>query len=798
MESGERLQNQCKDAASRPKAGAKAVHLLSVCRMLPTLRPRLPLLGLAVAAVVGIEAAEFWIMPVPPLLGAGFLLLALCWVIPRTAPCLAFTATVFAALHSIEHQKNAGRELESALIAGPRVATASGVVISEPERLPYFSKKRTGTFRLRLDRLEIAESGFECGSKLAVTWSGPLPVYGDRVRIRGSLQPLEIPRNPGEFDYADYLRRQGIFASLDTQQPQDCVIEGRGAGNPLIAMGLKSRRWMQTQLALDLEDSPEVSALIASMVLGARGETSEDVKDLFRRTGTLHLFAVSGLNVAMLGVIVWHLLKPFGIRRTRAVIIIIPVMAFYAVVTGLGSSCVRAAVMASIVLLGELLERRPSVLNSLAAAALVILAWDTNELFSPGFRFSFVLVAVIVLVAHRVQRFVEPLGQPDPFLPRPLWNLRQRWTSAGWRVVAGAIAVTVSAWLGSLPFTAGYFHLFSASAIVANLFAVPLAFSVLTLGLLTLLTVPAMKGLAVIFSNANWGCTKLLLVLVELFAEAPGGYQYVELPSLKRTPAAEITALDVADGGAIHLRSRNVDWLIDGGSARRYERITLPYLRSRGVNQLSVLLLTHGDAQHVGGAKETLDDFAPCTVLDTPLKDRSTTRRKFHAELAARGLGKGYISRGDVLTCGDAAVRVLYPAAGMTRSTSDDKALVIRIECEGQRILLMSDSGFSTESWLIENEPDLRADVLIKGHHSKDLSGTPEFLSRVAPQAVIVSALKYGELPETLDPWTKELEDRGIAVFRQDRCGAVNVKIRDLALEVSGFVNAQRFRSRAE
>jgi ComEC/Rec2-related protein len=766
--------------------------------MLPTLRPRLPLLGLAVAAMVGIEIADTWALPIAPLLGAGFVSIALCWVIPRTALCMVLTATAFAALHTIGHQRNTGRALEAALAPGPRVATAIGVVISEPERLPYFSKKRTGTFRLRLDRLEVGESSFECDSKLAVTWSGPLPVYGDRVRIRGSLQPLEAPRNPGEFDYSDYLRRQGIFASLDTQLPQGCLIEGHGAGNPVIAMGLSTRRWMQAQLALDLEDSPEISTLIASMVLGSRGDTPEDVKDLFRRTGTLHLFAVSGLNVAMLGVIVWYLLKPFGIRRSRAVIIIIPVMAFYAVITGLGASCVRAAVMASIVLLGELLERRPAVFNSLAAAALVILAWDTNELFSSGFRFSFVLVGVIVIVAQRVQRFMEPIGQPDPFLPRPLWNLRQRWMSSGWRVIAGAIAVTIAAWLGSLPFTAGYFHLFSASAIAANLLAVPLAFSVLTLGLLTLLAVPLVKGLAMIFSNANWGCAKALLFVVELFAGVPGGHQYVEFPSVNGAASAELTVLDVADGGAIHLRSHNADWLIDGGSARRYERVTLPYLRSRGVNRLDALLLTHGDAQHVGGAKETLDDFAPRMVLDTPLKDRSSTRRKFHAELAARGLGKGYIARGDELRCGDAIVRVLYPATGMARGTSDDKALVVRVECNGLRILLMSDGGFSTENWLLENEPDLRAEVLIKGHHSKDLSGTPEFLAHVAPQAVIVSALRYGELPETLDPWSRELELRGIAVFRQDRCGAVTVRIRDRALEADGFVNAQRFRSRAE
>jgi len=766
--------------------------------MPPTLRPRAPLLGVAVAAIVGIQVSELFRTSSSIWLGLALLLLGVCWFFPRTSICLAVVVATFGALHAVQYWESPGRALESSLNAGPRLATAYGVVVSEPEPLPYYSRNRSGTFRLRVDRLEIGEFAQPIDARIAVTWGGALPLYGDRVRIRGSLRTLEAPRNPGQFDYAGYLRRQGVFASIDTDYPQDCVIEAHGQGNPVVNMGLKSRRWMESQLALDLEDSPDVSALISSMVLGLRGETPDEVKELFRRTGTLHLFAVSGLNVAMLGVIVWYILKALGMRRSRAVMVIIPTMAFYAVITGLGASCVRAAIMASIVLLGELLERRPSVINNLAAAAIAILAWNTNEWFSPGFRFSFALVMVLVIFAHRIQRRLEPIGQPDAFLPRALWSLPQRWAAAGWRVVAGAIAVTVAAWLGSMPFTAGYFHLFSASAIAANLLAVPIAFCVLTLGLLTVVSVPAVKGLAIIFSNANWGFAKALLWIVKLFGETPGGHHFVEFPELPRPPSMEITVLDVADGGAIHVRSGDSDWLIDAASARRYERITLPYLRSRGVDRLNALVLTHGDAQHIGGAKAVLEDFAPRMILDSPVKDGSSTRRKFHAELAARGLGKGFVDRKAVLALGEATVRVLYPAAGMSRRLSDDKALVLRFECEDRRILCMSDSGFATETWLIENEPDLEADVLIKGHHSKDLSGTSEFLSRVAPKVVVVSALRYGELPQSLDPWTDDLISRGISVFRQDKCGAVNVKIRDRELVVAGHLIDQRFRSRAE
>jgi beta-lactamase superfamily II metal-dependent hydrolase len=109
----------------------------------------------------------------------------------------------------------------------------------------------------------------------------------------------------------------------------------------------------------------------------------------------------------------------------------------------------------------------------------------------------------------------------------------------------------------------------------------------------------------------------------------------------------------------------------------------------------------------------------------------------------------------------------------------------------------MADSGFFTEHWLLENEPDLRSDILIKSHHSGDLSGTPEFLARVQPAVVICGAQSYGTPPARLDPWVGQLTARGIMVFRQDRAGAVTVEIHDDRVEARSFLGGQTFRIRA-
>ena len=762
-------------------------------------RPRQPLVGLAVCAAVGIFAADRW--AVEPL---GALVLVVCGALgllvrASTVGVWLLGVLAFFALHTVRHHGHAARELAREFADGPRVVGVTGIVWDEPETPAVWTRNLTARFRLRLESLTVAGRTRATDVLVNVAWAGAvIPAYGDRVSLTGSAANLAGARNPGQFDAAAYAQRQGVWSEIRARFATDCRIESPGHGHPVQAYAYHTARGIQRQLALDLEDEPEIAGLIASMVLGLRGETPPEMKALFQRTGTLHLFAVSGLNVAMLAAIAIFLLRRLRLGRVPSILLTIPVLAGYALVTGLTASCVRATIMCSLVLVAHLVDRRPLVFNSLGAAALGILAWDTNQLFAPGFQFSFVLVAVIVWLSGKIQRRLEPLGRPDAFLPRPLWRWPQQVGAAVTGKCAAALGVTISAWLGSLLFTVGYFHLFSPSALFANLLAVPLAFAVLVLGIATLLTAPLWKLGAVLCNNANWFCAKALLAILKVCALVPGGWFYVETPRLSPQPDCEITVLDLSDGGAAHLRTGGRDWLLDCGNKVAYERLVLPYLRTRGVNRLDGLLLTHGDVQHLGGAATLLDDFRPRVIVDSVLRDRSSTRKQLHTELARRGLGKALVQRGDLLRLNPGTTaRVLYPPAGLARATADDKALVVQLEAAGVRVLFLSDSGFATEQWLLENEPDLRSDIVIKGQHARDLSGTLDFLARVQPRAVVCSARGYGDAPEGLDAWEGSLTAAGVAVFRQDRTGAVSLLIRDGGFAIEARVGGQTLRSRA-
>ena len=446
---------------------------------LTALRSRMPLAGVALAAMAGVAAAD--VAPVSPLVPVVLtVLLALAvWRWPRTGVVWAMVLAGFFALHTLRHYGSEAKMLAASLGPEPAAATATGVVWSDPAKPHTWSRHTTCHFLLKLTSLRTGVADRETSALVQVRWAGAVPAYGDEVSILGSLQPIEPVRNPGQFDFPAWQQRKGICLEIGSRYPADCRILSHEHGVWYQRVAIASQHWIRHCLEIDMDDAPETSSLIESMILGAHGETSDDLRDLFQRTGTMHLFAVSGFNVALLAIFAWFLLKPLRVSRRAAVLLIIPLMALYALVTGLSASCVRASLTGAILLAGYLCDRRPPALNSVAAAVLIILACDTEQLFSTGFQFSFSVVVCLLLCAAPLQQWLRPAGRPDAFLPPALWSRRQRGQAWAWERVSGALSVNAIGWGGSLAFTVGYFHLFSPGALVANLLAVPISILIL-------------------------------------------------------------------------------------------------------------------------------------------------------------------------------------------------------------------------------------------------------------------------------------------------------------------------------
>src|SRR5213596_1515507 len=501
--------------------------------------PRQPFVGLALMAAIGIITAELFPLPSVAFTTA-VIILALCILTVARWPTLLATYAIVGAgfflLHNFQTKNTEGQQLADELGGRPRVVTAIGCVISEPKTAP----SGFATFLLELKSIQLEGRKQSTHAVWQVRWKGA-PEFGDELELSGTAEPIPPPLNPGEFDMRSYLARRDVRRMLFVRYLENGTLIRHGGGNPIMRAAQKSRAWMQQALCRGLEDAPDVQSFLSGIVLGLRHQTPEDIEEPFQQTGTLHLFAVAGLHVGIVAALLWMLAMVARLSRKWAAALIIPLLLFYAAVTGLHVSSVRAAVMASILLGGFFFERKVFVLNSLAAAAFFLLCWNTNELFSTGFQLSFAVVGAIILFADPLFGFLHRLGAPDPFLPRSLVRGPRRWIHSALEWVCRGAGVSLAAWLGSLPLVLWYFYIVTPISLVANLIVVPIAFFILAIALLSLLSMPLLPGLAVIFNNANWLLVQVVMGIVQFLTQVPGGHFYVEHPHWPEKLVAKVT-----------------------------------------------------------------------------------------------------------------------------------------------------------------------------------------------------------------------------------------------------------------
>lgn len=433
-----------------------------------------PLLLLVGALALGILSA-----PVAPPLPFLVVVLALCllagallWRRPRGMLAASLCAVVlFGAIHA-RFAAAPARDDVSRRAGGPPVwvlGTITSDVETKPGRRAFVLSVRgvdDGTARRKASgrlRIWIRDGRGLGGPRAAQLF------YGDAVWLRGPLEAPPAATNPGGFDYAAFLARQGIFATLTARRAGDVRVAGGGFGSPAhrLAAWLRSRAQAASAHHLSSGDA----ALLDGLLLGVRGNLPGDLEDAFGRTGTVHVLSTSGLHLALLGAFLGWLAGVLLLPRALANTGIFAVIWVYALAAGAGPAVTRSALMLSLVLLAPLLRRNADALNSLLFAAFVILLGSPLALFDAGTQLSFCTVATLLawmpLLEHQ-------------FFP---WEPHQDRGARGARGVLGGLVVGVAAQAGSWPLVAWHFNLFSLVAPVANLFVAPLTGILLLVGL---------------------------------------------------------------------------------------------------------------------------------------------------------------------------------------------------------------------------------------------------------------------------------------------------------------------------
>jgi competence protein ComEC len=291
--------------------------------------------------------------------------------------------------------------------------------------------------------------------------------YGDQLAVTAGVQEPMAPMNPGEFDYRGWLRDQGIgfvcFAKNDWQKT------GEEPPSVLKQYALKLRHYFSERMKVAGLSGQEL-AVSEALLLGKSNEIDPNLLASYSASGTLHVLSVSGMHVALLFVVLLKLLEPLEKRRNGKLIsygIQFLVIWFYAFMTGMSPSVLRAVMMLSVIIFGKILYRKAHLLNTLAASALILLVIDPLLIRNAGFLLSYAAVAGIVIGVP----IIDPLFEPKNRITRAIWDIT---------------AVTIAAQLFTFPLGLYLFQQFPTWFLITNLIIIPLSTVCLYAGLLFL------------------------------------------------------------------------------------------------------------------------------------------------------------------------------------------------------------------------------------------------------------------------------------------------------------------------
>jgi competence protein ComEC len=642
---------------------------------------------------------------------------------------------------------------------------------------------------------ELPESAGLPG-RIRLTWHQPdsLPRRGESWRLTVRLRRPHGYANPGGFDYEGWLFREGIGAT-GYVEPDSHNYRIHGHRGPRLD---RLRRRLDDRLAALFGDD-ESAAVQTAIVIGTRHRISQRQWELFARTGTSHLVAVSGLHIGLAAgsafVLAWAIAAVAGGRRNlRDLALVTGLLCAtgYAALSGFAVPARRAVIMAVIVVFALLRRRRIAPADVLALACIAVVLSDPTAALAPGFRLSFAAVAVLLAMAGHHVATAGPFRSAS--LRRLLTGVKQLAT------------LQLSLLAGLFPLTVLEFGRFSPIAPAVNFFVVPLfnfvsvplslAGAILDGALAPagdLLLGAARAGIALSLAVIGAGAAAdlpgasglstrslALIFLPTLFVILPGGWPGRRIwllavlavasarPSTPPARCVDYHALDVGQGLAVVLQTHSRTMLFDTGPAFRGGNsaaafTVLPFLERRGVTRLEELIVSHADLDHAGGLRDVV-------------RTLKVGRIRAGESVPALRFARTPCVAGDRWRWDGVDFRLLHPRPGSPWH-GNNASCVLEVSAGSHRLLLAGDIEAPVEKLLSHRARFRRAEIVIVPHHGSRTSSTPALVDATRPRFAIVSAgyrNRWGfPKPDVSDRWRKA----GARVVNTASSGAISQRV---------------------
>ena len=729
------------------------------------------------------------------------------------------------------------------------MATIRGFVITELKHEDreswkfgrYQWSEPSSSFYLKLDKAKTTTGWADVAGTVRAQVSGVVTNIqpGDYVQLYCWLDRFDRPLNPGQFDIKKYLVRRGVYISASVKTPE--AIEKLYSAAPAFFAQFKNKLKNITAEAL-LDESigdEEAGSLLAALLLGQRTNLDTKTYQAFRETGLAHFISLSGLHFGILAGTLWRLCKIVGLsKRARAVTCFILTLLYILIVTPRAPT-LRAAVICWFFFLSVIVQRKPSPINTLSLAAIVLLLFRPTDLFSAGWQLSYSTVLGILLMCKRVHFWLcqNTINKISTLKFTQGEKVFTEFARSFLDKLLALFSTGVCAWLGGAGILLYHFGTIAPMASVWTVLVFPLVFAILILGffkiaLSTLLpTIAMVLGLiagklagvfiAIVELIASWNISGVLIgkvsisliILYYLFILLIR-FGYFRKPLVKRIiyitvallilfslgtakykrnhrNCLELTCLSVGHGQAIFAAlPGSINILFDSGSLSMKDpgnRIVLPFLRQNGINKLNAVLLSHDDIDHINGVPEIISQ---CSVegiyvneafmqkADTPSMAGFLRNCLKNENQSLKPL------KGNTQFDSKATVKLLWPDEQTCRDDSisnNNKSEVFLIEFAGRKILLCSDIELFAQKQFLQMYPELKVDIMVLPHHGSTRNLSNEFVNNMTPEILLVSCSRT-RYESAYRP------ENDMDIFYTPVDGAVTIKIKaDGTIHTLGF-----------
>ena len=676
----------------------------------------------------------------------------------------------------------------------PQIATIPHAVIEGTvASIPISSHSKT-QFTFAIDTL----NGKSANALVQLAWYNNAPILhaGERWQLSAKLKKPRNFLNPGSYDFVSSLNTKHIYWTGYIRSFNN----KRLSGSPASFDWLRLREHLSKAIS-HLAPDTQTAGIIEALTLNITTHISQNDWDLFRRTGTTHLFGISGEHIALLSGLFFFIIRWLWSKSTSCCLLIpahsvascggLIIAVLYAFLAGFAPPVQRALIGCFFYTLGFLGKQRFTPWQVWRYALLGVLCIEPHAVFMQGFYFSFLAVACLLLT-------------------------QQRWRLNGYK---GNLALQLSCLIGLMPLSLYWFSYGSINGFIANLFAIPLVgFLIVPLSLITMLVSSfsfagvLMKPLSWLISllfkglieiehlaeiNITWSLNSIELVMsflgaLLLWVLLPvKPFNYLALlwcllpffPARTELQSGEvlIDVLDVGQGLAVSIQTKDHVLLYDTGDqffqgSDLGKMVVLPFYQARGIKTVDAIIISHPDKDHRGGLKSIEKNIPVQRLLvNDPLY--------YH-----RGFNCHHYPEWDW-----DKVHFRFLSIATSFNNKNNNSCILQISTKKSSVLLTGDIESLAEDYLIKTYgKQLKSEVLIIPHHASKTSSSYRFLLEVAPQYAIAS-LGFDNRFRFPHPKTEaRLRLLNIPFYRTDQCGMTEVK-----LFASGIVPKPQCFSRA-